>query len=245
MFLPMGLEQSPPASATTAMIKTEMAGGDGAGATSTTSPAYSREPIYLHAFSVPVMKHLWRETESLNAELRRRILACAAQHAGVQASNGGGWHSAYGQLEFLGDAREPLLERMQLMVNNATTRLLSEVGSRPQTLKWSFHAWANVSNTGDFNASHTHAGMTWSGVYYVDAGDTPGLQDSGALRLTNPISGSGASFLPRLVPVCTEIQPVAGLMILFPSYLAHSVHPHRGSRPRISIAFNFRNEPFP
>jgi len=34
-------------------------------------------------------------------------------------------------------------------------------------------------------------------------------------------------------------------MILFPSYVRHPVLPHRGDRPRISIAFNVRREPFP
>jgi hypothetical protein len=34
-------------------------------------------------------------------------------------------------------------------------------------------------------------------------------------------------------------------MILFPSYVPHAVPPHQGDRPRISIAFNLRKEPFP
>jgi uncharacterized protein (TIGR02466 family) len=35
------------------------------------------------------------------------------------------------------------------------------------------------------------------------------------------------------------ITPEAGTMILFPSWLVHAVMPYRGTRPRISIAFNF------
>jgi hypothetical protein len=34
-------------------------------------------------------------------------------------------------------------------------------------------------------------------------------------------------------------------MVLFSSYVPHSVAPHEGERPRISIAFNVRKEPFP
>jgi uncharacterized protein (TIGR02466 family) len=134
---------------------------------------------------------------------------------------------------------------MLLMVNEATNRLLTEVGVNDLSLSWSFHAWANISESGAFNAIHTHTGMTWSGVYYVDAGESPGQHDSAALRLIDPIPGSAASFLPRVVPVHKDIEPVPGLMVVFPSYLPHAVHPHRGSRPRISIAFNFRNEPYP
>ena len=32
---------------------------------------------------------------------------------------------------------------------------------------------------------------------------------------------------------------------VFPSYLPHMVYVHQGKRPRISIAFNLRKEPFP
>jgi hypothetical protein len=34
-------------------------------------------------------------------------------------------------------------------------------------------------------------------------------------------------------------------MVLFPSYVPHAVAPDQGDRPRISIAFNGRKEPFP
>jgi len=38
------------------------------------------------------------------------------------------------------------------------------------------------------------------------------------------------------------VQPRAGLCLVFPSYLPHEVYPYRGSRPRISVAFNARRE---
>jgi len=34
------------------------------------------------------------------------------------------------------------------------------------------------------------------------------------------------------------IRPVAGRIVLFPSWLRHSVRPHRGDRERVSIALN-------
>jgi hypothetical protein len=49
---------------------------------------------------------------------------------------------------------------------------------------------------------------------------------------------------PELANFVT-LRPEAGLMVLFPSYLPHMVYPHKGGRPRISIAFNLRREPFP
>jgi hypothetical protein len=34
------------------------------------------------------------------------------------------------------------------------------------------------------------------------------------------------------------IRPRAGLMILFPAWLSHAVRPYKGTRARISVAFN-------
>lgn len=209
------------------------------------APSPTLAATYMHVFSVPLITHVWTDCAALNEQLRARILAHAAVDQGVQATNLGGWHSANGQLEFLGELREPLLQRMLLMTNHATNKLVTELGLTPVTLQWSFLAWANISRKGDFNTTHTHPGMTWSGVYYVDTGETPGQHDSGALRFSDPTPGSAASFLPFVARVCPEIQPVPGLMVLFPSYLPHSVHPHRGNGVRISVAFNFRNEPYP
>ena len=51
----------------------------------------------------------------------------------------------------------------------------------------------------------------------------------------------GVYDLPGVQSVSTwTIQPAAGEMLLFPSWLRHGVLPFRGSGERISIAFNLR-----
>lgn len=218
---------------------------DGASGAANASASLLSDAAYLHLFSVPLMTYVWPDSAALNEQLRSRILAIAKHQPSIQATNVGGWHSPNGQLEFLEELREPLFQRMLLMANEATGRYISERALPSLSVRWSFLAWANVSQAGDFNHMHTHPGMTWSGVYYVDAGESPGQRDSAVLRFMDPSPASAASFLPFRARVNPEIQPVAGLMLLFPSYLPHSVPPHRGSRPRISIAFNFRSEPYP
>ncbi len=209
------------------------------------TPSGLHKPHYEHLFSVPFMQYIWTDMAALNAELRTCILNRSASDPGVQATNAGGWHSDYGQLEFLGDLRKPLIERMQLLANSTTDQLLTERGIRGVPLNWAFCGWANVSPRGAFHAAHVHPGMTWSGVYYVDAGEAAEEEVSGLLRFYNPLAANSVAFLPRFMSTFYEIRPVAGLMVLFPSYLLHSVHPHFGNRERISIAFNFRNEPYP
>ena len=66
-----------------------------------------------------------------------------------------------------------------------------------------------------------------------------------AIRLSDPNPARTNLFFPELSASDILFKPEPGLMILFPSYVPHAVLPHRGDRPRISIAFNVRREPFP
>jgi uncharacterized protein (TIGR02466 family) len=130
---------------------------------------------------------------------------------------------------------------MQEMTEEATRRLFADSAHTAEPMSWTLSAWANVNRAGHSNKLHTHPGATWSGVYYVDSG---GEAEGSALYLSDPAPSRSSTFFPNLTSN-VMIRPAAGLMVLFPSYLQHGVQPHRGDRPRISIAFNARKEPFP
>jgi uncharacterized protein (TIGR02466 family) len=199
---------------------------------------------YQHLFTIPFLAHFWADNAELNGRLRDRIVARSREVQGESRSNRGGWHSESGQLEFLGDAREALIQQMYQLADAATQRVLAESGAKLVPIEWSFTAWANLSRAGASHAAHTHPGATWSGVYYVDPGESvPG--DSAPLQLIDPCQGRANTFLPFLLPSTVHVQPKAGLMVLFPSYIGHTVFPYRGPGTRISIAFNLRKEPYP
>lgn len=199
---------------------------------------------YTNLFGSPLMAHRWDGVEALNAELKAAILAQSASTESVARTNVGGWHSDYGKLEFCGPAGATLVERMYAMGAEATNRVLKEYGHPPTAFQWTLTAWANVNGAGDFNRIHTHPGSTWSGTYYVDTGVPPGAT-AAPLQIFDPCQGHANMFLPPLVPSTFTLRPEPGLMVLFPSYLAHMVFPHAGETPRISIAFNLRREPYP
>jgi uncharacterized protein (TIGR02466 family) len=134
---------------------------------------------------------------------------------------------------------------MYEMVEEATLRLYAEFARPPQPMEWTLGAWANINRRGDFNQMHTHPGATWSGIYYVDAGETDPDAAGTTLQLADPCPARTNIFFPELSASNVLFRPQPGLMILFPSYLPHAVPPHQGDRPRISIAFNVRREPFP
>ncbi|HEV2099299.1 MAG TPA: putative 2OG-Fe(II) oxygenase [Stellaceae bacterium] len=196
-------------------------------------------------FATPLMAHVWSDAAKLNPELREHILAYERASTGEQKTNVGGWHSETGQLEFCGDAGRRLIRHMYEMADEATRRLLAEFGQPPRLMRWTLYAWVNVNRAGDFNRVHTHPGATWSGTYYVDPGEPDDPAAGTPIQLLDPCQGRANTFLPPLVPSSFMQRPVPGLMILFPGYLPHMVFAHSGGRPRISIAFNVRKEPFP
>lgn len=200
---------------------------------------------HTNLFATPLLVHVRADAAQLNTELRERILAHEATSKGEQKTNVGGWHSQTGQLEFCGDAGRRLIQHMYALGDEATRRVMAEYGQPPRVMRWTLYAWANVNRSGEFNRVHTHPGSTWSGTYYVDTGDPEDVASGTPIHLFDPCQGRANTFLPPHVPSSVTQRPEAGMTILFPSYLPHMVYVHRGTRPRISIAFNLRKEPFP
>jgi hypothetical protein len=83
----------------------------------------------------------------------------------------------------------------------------------------------------------------------VDAGDPSEERLSGCIEFVDP-RGSSATMMAagETRPFFEELyhkdavrhQPETGMLIFFPSYLVHMVHPYRGERPRIAISSNYR-----
>jgi len=110
----------------------------------------------------------------------------------------------------------------------------SLVGISPEEIEKrsrGLRGWATVHEGGSFHLPHSHPSHSLSGVYYVR---TP--PDSGEV-----IFEDGRGPLPPF-DNRIRISPVAGDIILFPSWLLHSVMPTIGDETRISIAFNFDGE---
>lgn len=199
---------------------------------------------YANVFATPLITHVWDDGPGLNLSLRERILVHETENPGIGKSNHGGWHSETGQLEFCGDAGRRLIAHMHELADEATRRVFAEKTMDAPPCRWTLSAWANVNRSGDFNHVHVHPASTWSGTYYVDAGE-PSDSDRGApLHLFDPCQGRSMAFL-RTLPSSVYVHPKPGLMVLFPSYVPHMVFPHNGSSARISIAFNLRTDPCP
>ena len=88
------------------------------------------------------------------------------------------------------------------------------------------------------NAEHVHSDV-FSGVFYLKA-----PEGSGNLSITNPglnpmWDGTELTGLKNQFTAGTiRMQPIEGDIILFPSYLPHSVQTNNHDEERISISFN-------
>ncbi|AUB83734.1 putative 2OG-Fe(II) oxygenase [Candidatus Thiodictyon syntrophicum] len=208
------------------------------GTTATGTPAAGQAQFAM-AFGTPIASRLWPQAAGLNAALAALVRDLAA------AAPGGGACWQGGADLFARDAAclRTLADQARQMATGLTRTLLAdpaqaEVGFR-------LTGWANLIRPGGYLGVHHHGGATWSGVYFVTAATTgPGPLEQGRLELLDPRPGVRLSGLPGTVldGRCL-IEPIPGLMVLFPGWLTHLVHPFQGAGERISIAFNLAAVP--
>jgi hypothetical protein len=65
------------------------------------------------------------------------------------------------------------------------------------------------------------------------------------LALFNPDPAAPMSFYRSAVPMRYIVHPEPGLMVIWPSYLLHMMHPYTGRKPRLSVTFNVKKAPYP
>ena len=99
-------------------------------------------------------------------------------------------------------------------------------------------SWANVLAKGAAHKAHSHPNNFLSGVYYVRT--HPGTD---TLNFHDPRNQAGV-IRPPVVELTAEntdqvvVKASNGTLLLFPSYLQHSVDANLSDEERISISFN-------
>ncbi len=207
----------------------------------------------LSLFKTPVLTTVLPGANALNPPLREAILARREIDAGVSHSNLLGWQSDKSLPEWGGEPARIIRDWIVAACERVTVDL--KAGGR-RRFRWLPDMWANVSPPGASNQTHSHPGSYWSAVYYVDDG-FEGASD--------PALGGELVFLDPRMPMIrmgapdlryrrqdgshdhheTWIRPSSGRVVIFPSWLMHSVRPYSGKGLRISIAVNVAAAPLP
>lgn len=201
---------------------------------------FSYFPTLVFRFDLP-------DAEALNEQLLTLVSAVMeADEGGVEKSNSrylGGWHSR-GILHKL-----PAFEALVGHIHEAGERISSDLRyDETQALRIS-SMWSIINPPGAFNLAHVHPGCLWSGVYYVQAPNGCGRISFTDPRLANVMIKPRYKRNHRAPKKCwtkVSFSPLAGRMLVFPSWLYHSVEPNRANPAdggghngdRVIISFN-------
>ena len=211
----------------------------------------------LPIFPIPIgLYNFGEDQHALNVRLISDILTEQSEDPqGQVRSNMGGWHSADYQEKIHKDS----FGRLSAIIEEKANHYCKLHGYKTGLI--SSNLWANINESGDFNLSHHHGASALTGVYYpagsiVDGSVQfnystgvylkPGTWDGehgGSIVLYDP----AYSQKTKLVKDCDNpspytfdtyyTYPIAGLLILFPSYIIHTVTPFKEDMKRVSISF--------
>ncbi|MGL5010281.1 MAG: TIGR02466 family protein [Paracoccaceae bacterium] len=186
--------------------------------------------------------------EKVNAKLLRSIRAKRAQDAeGIQRSNFralGGWHS---QNDLHEDA--DYADVVEL-INRCSETISARNEYHPDSQLRIGTMWAIINPPGSANRAHVHPNSSWSGVYYVQAPTNAGdidFTDPRTQHVMAPMRYVPKKKRPQHCWTKVNFTPVAGKILIFPSWLYHSVAPNlstaRGKdSERVVISFNLSQE---
>lgn len=185
-------------------------------------------PIY----SVPIWQSEYPEFEDHKEIFLSVLEDYKKENPSIKKSNIAGYHSPetlHGVEEF-----RPLFEYICQLGMKAVSDLNFVECDVALT-----SAWLNINDSRQcMNSEHIH-GDVFSGVFYLSA-----PEESGKLVLQNPAinrmwSGCAlASQKNEFTGESIRIEPIEGNIILFPSYLPHSVETNNHDEERIAISFN-------
>jgi uncharacterized protein (TIGR02466 family) len=194
----------------------------------------------------PVLQHRFEGADALNPVLADIIHKRESYDGGISKSVVSGWHS---REDVMGWPEPEIGQLRDWIVEAVKTLMLPTTGkdTAASNASGTISAWANILRRGGYHRTHTHPGCVWSGVYYVKTGKSdPDNPTSGRLELLDPRTAVEMMALPEAPfgqPVLVDPEP--GMMVVFPSWLRHMVHPFAGEGERITIAWNMlleRNE---
>lgn len=193
-----------------------------------------------HLFTTLVyQKRLVFDLKDLKSEIQQIE---KADHAGLQWSqknyrNGYTSYGSWDQMHKMSSTFERLQKKIDSHVEVYLKKLEYDVTLQALQMDT---CWVNVMPPNTIHTSHIHPHAVISGTFYVDV-----PAKSSAIKFEDPRLGF---FMNAPVPKTNakmqnqrffSIQPKAGEVILFESWLKHEVPLQAAPRPRISVSFNY------
>ena len=187
-------------------------------------------------FPTPVFHFRVENYQELNTELENYILNLKKKdEKGTKKSNAGGWHSHNFDINNDNKAKKfaKIFEEFYKKV------IINKMGWKYDSNKVKMEAmWSIINKKGSFNIQHNHPNSFLSAAYYVRH-----PEKSGNIRFFDPREQKNIRY-PKikkytdLSAVIIEKDPKEGDLLIFPSYLYHSVGENLSEDDRIIVSFN-------
>ena len=189
-------------------------------------------------FSTAVWTSKIDNYERINNEMFNYIINLQKKDpVGLIKSNFKGWHSKDFNLK--DEQPKIFVEAIKKNINITLNDMNWDVTKQSVSIK---SMWAIINEQAAWNQKHHHSNSDLSAAYYVSAhencGDIVFYDPRPAPVYKHPIPKSPNN----LNATVNSIKPEAGMLVLFPSYLEHSVNPNMSDKKRIVISFNINLE---
>ena len=187
-------------------------------------------------FSVPIFHYKLDNYKEINKELLNYILELQkSDKTGNAHSNKGGWHSQNFDIVNQG----PPINFLNKIKDYLKHIISNEFGWKYVPNKQRIVAmWAIINKKNSFNVMHNHQNCYFSSTYYVKK-----PKSSGDITFFDPKEAKTYRFpkIEKYTEYSSEavtIKPEEGDLLIFPSYLYHSVSENLSEDDRVIISFN-------
>ena len=187
-------------------------------------------------FSTPVWTVQIDNYKNVNEEMHTYIKELQNKdQIGISKSNLKGWHSK----DFNLNERQP--QNFISLIYSSIEQVMHDMNwDKQKQIAKINNMWAIINTGGSANLRHQHGNSTISGAYYVRAPENSGdiifYDPRPAPIYSHPNAVSPNSLNAQI----NGISPKEGALVLFPSYLDHSVNENKSNEERIVISFNIR-----
>ncbi|NIR32573.1 MAG: hypothetical protein GWN84_25375 [Gammaproteobacteria bacterium] len=116
----------------------------------------------------------------------------------------------------------------------------------PYDVEGTIQGWANINRLGDYHDLHNHPGAYLSGTYYARVPKAKKMKHSRADLRPGCITFYDPRYCANMIAIEGDpymsgehtIRPEPGLLLMWPAFVNHFVHPNLSQEPRVSISFN-------
>ena len=161
---------------------------------------------------------------------------------GVQVTNKGGWQSN-NVIEETHEELDKLKKEITQYLQMYHSEIFQGMKFKTDVTQTLANMWVNINEKHHYNDWHVHPFATLSGVYYIKHDGV----ENGDILFKHPEHPQMAAlhWPPEMVEAynaatsgVVNITPKSNMLLIFPSWMNHSVEANLNNDPRISVSFN-------